>query len=67
MAPAAPDARKSEQRNLLKIRISLFGIYNKYNVVALDALDFLIRLIRVNRHLTDARCIFDVLRHDVLY
>lgn len=25
--------RKSEQRNLLKIRISLFGIYNKYNVV----------------------------------
>lgn len=28
-----PDARKSEQRNLLKIRISLFGIYNKYNVV----------------------------------
>ena len=27
-----PDARKSEQRNLLKIRISLFGVYNKYNV-----------------------------------
>ncbi|WP_337475715.1 hypothetical protein, partial [Mitsuokella jalaludinii] len=25
--------RKSEQRNLLKIRISLFGLYNKYNVV----------------------------------
>ena len=29
-----PDARKSEQRNLLKIRISLFGVYNKYNVAA---------------------------------
>ncbi|MFV0635276.1 hypothetical protein [Mitsuokella sp. WILCCON 0060] len=28
--------RKSEQRNLLKIQISLFGIYNKYNVVATD-------------------------------